>query len=143
MRVCLDTNVLLQLFGTGVPLAPIRAALLAGRLELALSTEILLEYEEIITRLSGPMRWQQVVSFFEVLGRLHGTVLRVEPTFRFGVITVDPDDNKFVDCAIVAEADFVVSADRHFSVLAGAGYRPQPVHPNDFVDRLISQQKRV
>ena len=143
MRVCLDTNVLLQLFGSNAPLAPIRAALLAGRLELAISTEILLEYEEIVTRLSGPVRWQQVMSLLEVLGRLHGTIQRVEPTFRFGVITADPDDNKFVDCAIVAQADFVVTADRHFSALAGAGYRPQPIHPNDFVEQLRVQQKRV
>lgn len=136
MRVCLDTNVLLQLFGSDTPLTPIRAKLLAGRLELALSTEILLEYEEIITQLSGQTRWQQVASLFEVLGRLHGTIVRVEPTFRFHVITVDPDDNKFVDCAIVAEADFVVTADRHFSTLIGAGYRPQPIHPDEFVNHL-------
>ena len=139
MRVCLDTNVLLQLFGSNTPLAPIRAALLAGRLELVLSTEILLEYEEVITQLSGTVRWQQVISLFEVLERLHGTVRRIEPTFRFGVITADPDDNKFVDCAIVAEADFVVTADRHFSALAGAGYRPQPLHPSDLVDRLLGR----
>ena len=139
MRVCLDTNVLLQLFGSPAPLAPIRTALLAGRLELALSTEILLEYEEVITRLSGAVRWQQTMSLFEVLGRLHGTIRRVEPTFRFRVITADPDDNKFVDCAIVAEADFVVTADRHFAALAGAGYRPQPVHPSDFVDHLLGR----
>ena len=27
------------------------------------------------------------------------------PHFRFGLIEQDPDDNKFVDCAIVAEAE--------------------------------------
>ncbi len=140
MRVCLDTNVLLQLFGANVPFAPIRQALLAGRLELALSTEILLEYEEIVSRLSGPGRWRQVAALLEMLGHLHGTIVQVEPTFRFGLITADPDDDKFVDCAIVAGADFVVTTDRHFAVLADAGYRPQPITPGEFAERLSGRK---
>ena len=60
MRVCIDTNVLLQLFGEKQAGRPIRDALLAGRIELALSNEMLFEYQETITRLSGAARWQQV-----------------------------------------------------------------------------------
>ena len=41
----------------------------------------------------------------------------VNPTYRFNLITVDPDDNKFVDCAIIAGATFIVSNDRHFAEL--------------------------
>ena len=37
--------------------------------------------------------------------------------FRFRLIEQDPDDNKFVDCAIVAGADYIVSEDAHFRVL--------------------------
>ena len=33
------------------------------------------------------------------------------------LIEEDPDDNKFVDCAIVAGADYIVSEDAHFRVL--------------------------
>ena len=39
------------------------------------------------------------------------------PHFRFHLIENDPDDNKFVDCAIVAGADYIVSEDAHFRVL--------------------------
>lgn len=42
---------------------------------------------------------------------------RVTPAFRFNLITADPDDNKFVDCAITAGATYIVSNDRHFSEL--------------------------
>lgn len=41
----------------------------------------------------------------------------VNPTFRFNLITADPDDNKFADCAIIAGATYVVSNDRHFQEL--------------------------
>ena len=38
--------------------------------------------------------------------------------YRFGLIEQDPDDNKFVDCAIIAGADYIVSEDAHFRILA-------------------------
>ena len=45
-------------------------------------------------------------------------VLRVDARFRFGLIVADPDDNKFVDCAIVSGAECIVTNDSHFDVLA-------------------------
>ena len=51
----------------------------------------------------------------------------------FNLITADPDDNKFADCAIAAEADFIITADQHFEVMRGSGYKPQPVTPEEFI----------
>ncbi len=127
MRVCLDTNSLLPLFGSRSPFGDIKNALLTGDLELAVSTPILIEYEEVITRLSGRERWRQVAALFDHLEALHGTVHRTDSTYRFHVITADPDDNKFVDCAIAAQAQFVVTDDRHFAPLASSGYAPKPI----------------
>lgn len=45
MIVCIDTNVFPGMFGRFAPLLPLRHALLAGRFDRALSTEIMLEYE--------------------------------------------------------------------------------------------------
>lgn len=50
-----------------------------------------------------------------------------------GVITADADDNKFCDCAIAADADFVVTEDHHFGPLKVAGYKPQPIKPDEFI----------
>ena len=44
-------------------------------------------------------------------------VEHINPTFRFNLITADPDDNKFVDCAVIAGATYIVSNDRHFREL--------------------------
>ncbi len=46
-----------------------------------------------------------------MLNQLHGNIRQTEPQFRFAVIIADADDNKFCDCAITAEADFVVTDD--------------------------------
>lgn len=44
MMVVVDTNALIQIFGASSPLSPIRDALRHGRLWIAVSTPILLEY---------------------------------------------------------------------------------------------------
>ena len=41
-----------------------------------------------------------------------------EASFKFNLIEADPDDNKFADCAIVANAEYIVSEDAHFRILA-------------------------
>ena len=137
MTVCLDTNVFLQIFGRKQPYYPIFRALLDGRMTLAISNEILFEYEEITKRLSGTERWGEVVALLELLNRLHGNIRQVQPQFRFAVITQDPDDNKFCDCAIAAAADFVVTNDAHFSALKSSGHIPQPITPQDFIERHL------
>ena len=138
MTVCLDTNVFLQIFGQRQPWYPILRALLDGRLALAVSTAILLEYEEITVTLSGPNRWRDVAALLERLAHLHGNIRYVEPNYRLGIINTDPDDNKFCDCAVAAEAEFVVTEDSHFSVLKSAGYKSQPITPDEFIHLHLS-----
>jgi uncharacterized protein len=138
MTVCLDTGVLLQIFGRKQPFHPILRALLDGRITLAVSTEISLEYREIITRLSGAERWRDVAALLELLEQLHGNIRHVEPQFRFNVISIDPDDNKFCDCAIAAEANFVIAEDNHFDVLKSAGYKTKPIKPPELIRQFLT-----
>ena len=70
MIVVLDTNALIQIFGQASPFAPIREALRQGRLELAVSTPILLEYEEVILRSADRARWEDVWSFLKLIDLL-------------------------------------------------------------------------
>jgi len=41
----------------------------------------------------------------------------VDPYFNWALISADPDDNKFVDCAISGAAKFIVIEHKHFAVL--------------------------
>jgi putative PIN family toxin of toxin-antitoxin system len=138
MTVCLDTNVFLQMFGRKQPFYRILRGLLDGSFILAVSTEILLEYEEIIVKLSGAERWRDVAAFLELLAQLHGNIRQIEPHYRFGIVIADPDDNKVCDCAIAAEADFIVTEDSHFGALKSAGYKPQPITPDEFIRLHLS-----
>ena len=44
-------------------------------------------------------------------------VIRKDPHYTFALIEADKDDNKFVDCAIAANAKCIVTEDKHFKVL--------------------------
>ncbi len=128
MLVVLDTNVLLQARAAGHPYHVIMQAWLNGRLTLAMSTEVMLEYEEVITARAGASRWETL----EKLLKLSEHVRFVSPTYRFQLVRGDPDDNKFADCAIVAEAGYIVTEDRAFQVMQGSGFKPQVISPQDF-----------
>lgn len=65
-------------------------------------------------------------------------VILVEPTYRFNLITVDPDDNKFVDCAIAANAEYIVASDHHYDVLQFIGFpKVQGIHPAEFIKKYL------
>ena len=81
---------------------------------LCVSNEILNEYEEIIERYSSSSVARNVISAI-----VHSPyTLYKEASFKFNLIEADPDDNKFADCAIVANAEYIVSEDAHFRILA-------------------------
>ena len=45
------------------------------------------------------------------------SVIRKDPHYSFGLMEADKDDNKFVDCAIAANAKCIVTEDNHFNIL--------------------------
>lgn len=138
MLIVIDTNVLLRMFGRRAQHHEIRDALLNGRISWAVSTDVLLEYEEVVSEKSGIAAWQRIRSLMTFLSLRFGSIREMEPAYRFQLISTDPDDNKFVDCAIAANADFVVTEDAHFAPLATAGYKPQPISPAEFVERVLT-----
>lgn len=113
-RIVLDTNCLLQSLSGRSRYYPIWKDFVDGRYVLCVTTEILEEYEEIISRYMSPLVGRMAV---EAILRANN-VLRVDAQYRFGLIVADPDDNKFVDCAIVANAECIVTNDTHFRVLS-------------------------
>lgn len=80
---------------------------------MCVNTEILNEYEEILGLKTTKEIAHNVV---EAIARLSTTYFQ-ETYIHFGLITVDVDDNKFVDCAVAADAEYIVTNDKHFEVL--------------------------
>lgn len=139
MIVVLDTNALVQVFGVRSPFLPLQQAILDGRVALAFSTAILLEYQEVLTRYGGPGRWLRVWQVLEMTEQLHDNLRRVEPAYYWRLIAADPDDDKFCDCAIAAEAEWIVTEDAHFDVLKNSGHKPQPITPEAFIREVLGR----
>ena len=71
------------------------------------------EYIEILQRLTDNETAEYVVKTI-----LNSPFVElITPFYHFNLITVDPDDNKFVDCAISANALYIVTNDHHYDVL--------------------------
>ena len=139
MIVCLDTNIVVQALAEGHAFHPILDAWVEGQVTWAVSTQVLLEYEEVLTRLSGPTRWRKLARLMDLAELTSGNLLRVTPAFHFSIITADPDDNIFTDCAVTAGADYLITEDQHFAALTDAGYKPRPITPRDFIARFIAR----
>ena len=88
-------------------------AFLDGKYTLCLTNSIIEEYSEVIARNISPMISEMVVTV--ILNRKN--VIKLDPSFEFGLIKTDPDDNKFVDCAVAGNAKYIVTQDHHFNVL--------------------------
>lgn len=138
MLVVVDTNVMLSAFARQSPIARLFRALANGEIRLAVTAAIILEYEEIAGERGGPAFAARIMHWLSLVSAAYESVAVVQPSYQFRVISSDPDDNKFVDCAIVANADFVITNDSDYAVLANAGYKPQPIKPEDFIARYLS-----
>ena len=112
-RIVLDTNCLLQSLPSRSPYHKIWTQVLSGRISLCVNTEILNEYEEILSVKTTPEVAHNVV---EAIARLHTTVFQ-NVYIHFGLIKNDVDDNKFVDCAVASNAEYIVTNDFHFRIL--------------------------
>ena len=87
--------------------------MIAGKFNLAVTTEILLEYQEIIEQKYGTATAN---TFIALLNELPNVQL-ITTYYRWHLIATDPEDNKYCDCAVAGRAGYIVTEDRHFNVL--------------------------
>ena len=113
MRVVLDTNCLIASLSRRSPYYNVWSSLQAGSYTLCVSNEIIAEYEEIISMKTNALIASNVIQ--TVINT--SNVEFIDPHYHFNLVREDVDDNKFTDCAVVANASFIVSNDKHFNSL--------------------------
>ena len=138
MKVILDTNVLLTSVSNQSKTHAIFQHLLEGTLEIGVTTDILLEYEEIFQRRTNPFITGYVMRVMNELPNVH----LITKYYFWSLIINDLDDNKFVDCAVAFNADYIITNDKHFNVLKRIDFpKIKVINSLDFVDLL--QQKDI
>ncbi len=113
MRIVIDTNILLISLPSKSKYHIIIKKLLSGEFTLVISNEILSEYNEIIDKKTNSIVAKNVLEMLLTLEN----VSKQEIYYSWNLIKNDYDDNKFVDCAIAGNVDFIVTNDRHFDCL--------------------------
>jgi putative PIN family toxin of toxin-antitoxin system len=135
LRVVLDTNVFLVSLAAQSPFALIFDALIDGKFELALNTEIIAEYEEVIAKRYDSQTVNDVLELILHLDNIH----RQDVFYQWKLIEQDFDDNKFTDVYVASQADYLVTNDRHFSVVKTISFPPiNLVKAENFLE-LLSQ----
>ena len=113
MNIVLDTNCLVIAISRQSENHQVWQDFLAGKYTLCITNEIIEEYSEVLSRNISPL--VSVLFISAILNRKN--VKKISPSFSFHLIEADVDDNKFVDCAIVANAKYIVTEDHHYDVL--------------------------
>lgn len=114
LKVVIDTNVFVSgvLVEAGNPSLVVKAWKRARKYQLFITEEIIQENLKVMHRLNidtGIIAdWDKVI---------RKDAISVAPTRKIEVIKEDPSDNKFLECAIEAHADYIISGDKHLKKL--------------------------
>ena len=113
MTVVIDCNVLVMCLTSRSPWHIIYQSLVAGKFNLAVTDEIVLEYEEIIQKKYGLPTTNAFISLLSELPNVY----YLNTYYKWQLIKADPDDNKYCDCTVAGKADYLVTEDNHFNIL--------------------------
>jgi uncharacterized protein len=91
-----------------------------------LSEPILNEIEDVVSRPDVLRRLRMTtIDAGALIERLRRHSVFVTPTVRI-VLCLDPDDDKFIECAVSGSADYIVSADLHLREVRGISIVDSP-----------------
>ena len=136
MTVVLDTNVVLSaiLFG-GKPKRVLEMAL-SGSIQVAISESLVKELQGVLQRPKFELSAQLVQT---IVSEYASIASWIEPSEHFNVVVDDPSDNSFIDCAVAAKADYLITGDRHLLNL-GTFKMIKIVSVDTFIDVLSSER---
>ncbi|OIN94856.1 MAG: putative toxin-antitoxin system toxin component, PIN family [Deltaproteobacteria bacterium CG1_02_45_11] len=133
MRVILDTNVFISgIFFSGPP-SQILKAWANQSFQILLSQQILDEYQSVAEDLSSKFQTIDILPIIELV-TIHGQFVDTQG-FDMSVCE-DPDDDKFLECAVAGKCKTIISGDKH--LLRLSGYEGITVwSPRNFVDKYL------
>ena len=136
MRIVVDTNVFVSGIFFGGPPGRVLTAWRDGTIKVVVSREIIEEYVRVGDELSARFPAVDLVPALHLIAA--GATMVAAPPLPEPVCS-DPDDDKFLACAVAAGAAYVVSGDR--GLLAASPYEKVTViRPRALVDTILQQE---
>ena len=138
MKIILDTNVFISGVFFGGPPYQILDAWRNGNVDIVLSGEIFDEYQRVSEELSRQFKAVDISSFLDLITV---NAIWIEPPQLPVNVSVDPDDEKFLSCALASRTKIIVSGDKH--LIAVSGYRNiEIIKPTIFIEHHLKKKKR-
>lgn len=135
MHVVFDTNIYVSAFGIpGGRAEEAYLGALRGRFELFTSVPILTETATVLQR---KFDWAEEKTR-ELVQAISRVAIVVRTTSRLRVVEDEPD-NRILECAVHAHADFIVTGDRHLLIL-GNYKGVQLIRLTDFLELLAGNE---
>lgn len=135
MKVVLDTNVIVSGIFFGGPPGTILQAWQDGKFVLVMSPATFEELARVSNELAEEYPQVDPVP---ILNRIVYSSEFVETKPFDHPVCADPDDDKFLECALSAHAEVVVSGDKHLLHVTGIPDL-EVIRPRDFVDLFLDQ----
>jgi len=133
MRIILDTNVFISgIFFSGPP-SQILKAWANQSFQIVLSQQILNEYQRVAEDLSSKFQTIDILPIIELV-TIHGQFVDTQG-FNISVCQ-DPDDNKFIECAVASNCKIIISGDKHLLKLAGY-HGIAILNPRNFMEKYL------
>lgn len=137
MNLVLDTNVLLVSFSMKSRSRWLIDSFLAGKFTLSVTSEIIHEYEEKFCEHWNQLAAENVIR--TILESPHTHFVNIY--FKFNLLSDDEDDNKFADCAIASNADYLITEDRDFIILKTISFPRVHVRTLSEFEQVLQNQR--
>jgi putative PIN family toxin of toxin-antitoxin system len=110
----------------------------SGEITLCLSKPIIDEYTEVLRRL-GLQNEKELEELLSLFAHGYHVVFTIK-TPELHILEKDPDDNKFIECAVALKADFIISGNKVLTEVQDyMGIKI--VNPKEFLSRCKSLKR--
>jgi len=130
-KVVIDTNVFISSFFGGIP-RKIIDLWKDGRITLCLSQEIVEEYIEVLSRLG--VDDDEIRKLTKLFAENYHSIFTAK-TPKLSIVKDDPDDNKFIECAVALDCKIIISGDNHLKSIKKY-ISIDILSPREFIDKM-------
>ncbi len=110
LKVVIDTNVFVSSFFGGIP-RDIINYWKQSEITLCLSQEIIQEYIEVLNRI-GLNNTNEIQNLTKLFAEGYNSIFTAT-TPQLAIVEADPDDNKFIECAVALDCKIIISGNKH------------------------------
>ncbi|GAB6163542.1 putative toxin-antitoxin system toxin component, PIN family [Desulfothermus naphthae] len=137
IKVVIDTNVFISSFFGGIPREIINLWR-DGQITICISQSILEEYIKVLNRLG--IDKHEITKLTKLFAEGYNLIFAAT-TPKIEIVKDDPDDNKFIECAVELGSKIIISGDKHLLNI-GKYIDIKILSPREFMHEFFNKSNR-